>query len=86
MDLKECELLDDEINDHWYYSSKSKALVKFIGKFNPVNIIDVGAGSGFFSKFLLMNTSLKEAWCFYINYSESYDLEYFEKKLILGNL
>lgn len=83
MDLKETEILGDAINDHWYYSSKVKAVENFLGK-TPVNrILDIGAGSGFFSKYLLENTSAKEAWCVDISYASESDETYADKPLFL---
>ncbi|AKS05637.1 class I SAM-dependent methyltransferase [Pseudomonas trivialis] len=83
MDLKETEILGDAINDHWYYSSKVKAVEKFLGK-TPVNrILDIGAGSGFFSKYLLTNTTAKEAWCVDISYERESDETYAGKPIFL---
>ena len=50
MDLKEVALVDP--GSHWYYQSKLFALVRAVRKFSPdwVSLIDVGAGSGFFSR------------------------------------
>jgi VanZ family protein len=50
MDLKEVALVDPI--SHWYYQSKLFALVRAVRKFSPdwVSLIDVGAGSGFFSR------------------------------------
>jgi SAM-dependent methyltransferase len=72
MDLKETEILRDAIHTHWYYKSKAKALKKLI-RVNPSIILDIGAGSGYFSKFLLKNTSSTEAWCVDIAYNEEVD-------------
>lgn len=58
MDLKE---LEAGINPHenWYYQSKLIPLVEYVkslfSKKGKVNIVDFGAGSGFFSKALLDN-------------------------------
>lgn len=83
MDLKETEILGDAINDHWYYSSKVKAVEKILGKTTVNRILDIGAGSGFFSKYLLENTSAKEAWCVDISYASDSDETYAEKPLFL---
>ena len=63
MDLKEESILGEKIGDHWYYSSKSKALMQFLAPGRFTSILDVGAGSGFFTKFLLAKTDAKQAWC-----------------------
>lgn len=70
MDLKEENILGDNISDHWYYQSKASALQKFINKKSELKILDVGAGSGFFSKFLLKNLPRSEAVCVDINYEK----------------
>src|SRR5690349_17923356 len=72
MDVKETEILRDAIHTHWYYKSKAKALKKLI-RVNPSIILDIGAGSGYFSKFLLKNTMSTEAWCVDIAYNEEVD-------------
>lgn len=52
MDLKE---LENGVNPdtHWYYQSKKLPLFRFVGRLlasgQPLTIIDVGAGSGFFA-------------------------------------
>jgi hypothetical protein len=50
MDLKEAALVDPM--SHWYYQSKLFALVRAVERFSPEwgSLIDVGAGSGFFSR------------------------------------
>jgi len=81
MDLKESDLISEDIDNHWYYFSKANALVDYIGKNNHRSVLDIGSGSGFFSKFLLRNTALKDAWCYDINYNQSEDVDYFGKKI-----
>lgn len=70
MDLKETEILGDDVNTHWYYLSKAKALINLLGDFSPKSIMDIGAGSGYFSKLLLNKTTAKEAWCVDISYEK----------------
>lgn len=53
MDLKEEEILGDRIGDHWYYAAKGRALNHYIRGIAPGSILDVGAGSGIFSRGLL---------------------------------
>lgn len=53
MDLKEEEILGDQVRSHWYYRAKAAALLRDLGGRTPVEILDVGAGSGFFSRRLL---------------------------------
>jgi hypothetical protein len=70
MDIKEVEILGDHVNKHWYYISKSKALLKLMDGISPCKIMDVGAGSGYFSKFLLNNTTASESMCVDISYEK----------------
>lgn len=73
MDVKEIDILGDTIDNHWYYKSKAKALLHFVGHENISTILDIGAGSGFFSKYLLTYSNAQEAWCVDINYDNDFD-------------
>jgi SAM-dependent methyltransferase len=68
MDLKEIDILGVDIDRHWYYRSKAKAMSSLLENTNPSIILDVGAGSGYFSRYLLDHTSAREAWCVDISY------------------
>jgi SAM-dependent methyltransferase len=68
MDLKETDILGSDIGKHWYYRSKARAMERLLNGVTPAIILDVGAGSGFFSRKLLSNTSAKQAWCVDISY------------------
>ncbi|MDP2922441.1 MAG: methyltransferase [Candidatus Omnitrophota bacterium] len=81
MDLKEKEILGHYADSHWYYVSKELALRKFIKTIKFDNILDVGAGSGIFSRRLLMNSSAKEATCVDTAYITEREEEYFGKKI-----
>src|SRR5262245_58151974 len=70
MDLKEVGLLGGDEGSHWYYASKARALEQCIGGHRPDQILDVGAGSGFFSKNLLHRTSARSAICVDPGYPE----------------
>lgn len=70
MDLKEEGILGNGINTHWYYVSKGRALQAILGDLKFDNILDVGAGSGIFSKQLLDNGFCDEATCVDPNYHE----------------
>jgi 2-polyprenyl-3-methyl-5-hydroxy-6-metoxy-1,4-benzoquinol methylase len=64
MDLKEEEILGEKIFEHWYYVSKGRAMLDFLGKGTAVKeILDVGAGSGIFSKQLLDKGVCSSAVC-----------------------
>lgn len=81
MDLKEIEILESDINNHWYYVSKARALSILSKNLDSKIVLDVGAGSGFFSKQLLKTAGIKEAWCVDISYEKDYDAQY-EKKIV----
>jgi hypothetical protein len=63
MDLKEEEVLGDFVGQHWYYRSKAAALLQLTSHLQARHILDVGAGSGFFSRKLLTSTVASEAMC-----------------------
>jgi len=73
MDLKETDILGENIGTHWYYKSKSNAMMRLLSGASPSVILDIGAGSGFFSKKLLSSTAAKEAWCVDISYEQDAD-------------
>src|SRR5438105_52380 len=70
MDLKEIELLGGDQDNHWYYASKARALRLCLADKPPEKILDVGAGSGFFSRMLLRQTAAKSAVCVDPGYAE----------------
>lgn len=53
MDIKEEEILGSAIKDHWYYVSKGRALRLMLGEDPVEEVLDVGAGSGVFTRQLL---------------------------------
>ena len=53
MDVKEEAILGPAIKDHWYYVSKGRALRRFLGGEAVEEVLDVGAGSGVFTRQLL---------------------------------
>lgn len=63
MDLKEQQILGPSIEDHWYYRAKACALTAYVQGIEPSVIVDVGAGSGFFSRHLLRTTGAARAVC-----------------------
>lgn len=63
MDLKEEHLLGDAVASHWYYRAKLAALLRTTRDVGPTSILDVGAGSGFFSRALLERTAAQAATC-----------------------
>ncbi|SEM38986.1 Methyltransferase domain-containing protein [Pseudomonas sp. ok272] len=75
MDLKETDILGSRIDQHWYYASKAAATRRVLGDTSFRTILDVGAGSGFFSHHLLSHTSASEAWCVDISYDADSDAD-----------
>lgn len=73
MDLKESEILGEDIYEHWYYRSKAAAIARLAGNLRGAVILDVGAGSGVFSKHLLRHSEATEAWCVDTSYAEDVD-------------
>jgi 2-polyprenyl-3-methyl-5-hydroxy-6-metoxy-1,4-benzoquinol methylase len=53
MDVKEEDILGADVAIHWYYVSKGSALRRILGKRTVTESLDVGAGSGVFSRQLL---------------------------------
>jgi hypothetical protein len=70
MDLKESAILGEGADRHWYYRAKAQALRLMLSGISPRRILDVGAGSGYFSKQLLRTTSAESALCIDPNYSD----------------
>lgn len=81
MDLKESALLGDGAPQHWYYRSKAAALCRYIGDSEISRVLDVGAGSGFFTKHLLQHTNTHAGFCVDTGYSCDKDEKYFGKPL-----
>lgn len=53
MDLKEENAIGGDPGSHWYYISKGRAIKALIGRERARSLIDVGAGSGVFSRMLV---------------------------------
>ncbi len=70
MDIKEQEILGDQIDSHWYYASKVKALRASVRGVKTDRVLDVGAGSGFFSRYLLRHDLAREAVCVDTGYEQ----------------
>lgn len=73
MDLKEAGIIGPDPLGHWYYRSKAQAMARLIGREQPSIILDVGAGSGFFSSYLLETSPAREAWCVDTGYAGERD-------------
>jgi len=81
MDLKESDVLGDQIGEHWYYASKARALLALLQNERFRSVLDVGAGSGFFSRYLIENSSAEFACCVDPNYRDERE-ERHDNKLI----
>jgi len=57
MDIKETEILGADAGSHWYYRSKAEAVVRCLDGIAYDTVLDVGAGSGFFSRHLMSRTN-----------------------------
>jgi SAM-dependent methyltransferase len=73
MDLKEEDILGNDIRRHWYYRSKAAALRRMVGPLRPQRLLDVGAGSGFFSHHLLAEGGAQSALCVDVGYERNRD-------------
>ncbi len=73
MDLKEQQILGDAAGAHWYYRAKSAAMLQMLGQAPIRRVLDVGAGSGFFSRQLLDRTQAEAAICVDPNYPDEHD-------------
>ena len=63
MDLKEAATIGDGIESHWYYASKGRALQQLLKGVRAETVLDVGAGSGVFSRQLLDAGICQRAVC-----------------------
>lgn len=82
MDLKEEEILGDQVDRHWYYKAKAAALIDDLRGREPRSILDIGAGAGFFSRQLLERTEAKRATCVDIGYVQEHDEQWCGKQLL----
>jgi 2-polyprenyl-3-methyl-5-hydroxy-6-metoxy-1,4-benzoquinol methylase len=73
VDLKEENILGDQVSSHWYYRAKAAALLTDLRGQRPNEIMDIGAGSGFFSKTLLKATGAQRAVCVDTGYVDEWD-------------
>lgn len=73
MDLKESEILGTHIQQHWYYQAKAAAMMKLLGGTQILEILDIGAGSGFFSRWLLSHSNATNACCLDSYYTSDSD-------------
>jgi SAM-dependent methyltransferase len=72
MDLKEQLSLGDAADRHWYYRAKSAAMLRLLHGTPFDEVLDVGAGSGLFSRYLLTHTACRAATCVDLNYPQDW--------------
>ncbi len=63
MDLRKDGLLGAAVAGHSYYRAKTAAVVALPGAARPACVLDVGAGTGFFSRQLLRRDHVTSATC-----------------------
>ncbi len=71
MDLKEERALGGDPASHWYYISKGRAIRSLIGEAHFPRVLDVGAGSGVFSRMLTAEGIADRAICVDPNYTDA---------------
>lgn len=81
MDLKEEDILGSDIDSHWYYKNKSAALTHYLSQCHYSSILDVGAGSGFFTKYLLSHTAAARGLCVDTSYAQDWSEEVSDKPI-----
>jgi SAM-dependent methyltransferase len=72
VDIKELELLGEEAEAHWYYVSKGRAIRSVLGSTPIESVLDVGAGSGVFSRQLIDCGLCQRATCVDPAYSDQW--------------
>jgi SAM-dependent methyltransferase len=63
VDVKELSQISGPPEAHWYYAAKFELLATTIRAIGALRVVDVGAGSGVFSRLLLERTDCAEATC-----------------------
>ncbi len=72
MDLKEEKAINGDPADHWYYISKGRAIKSLLGRRPIKKLLDVGAGSGVFSKMLTAEGRAHHATCVDLAYEAEF--------------
>lgn len=72
MDLKEETAIGGDPSSHWYYISKGRAIRSLIGGGGARSVLDVGAGSGVFSRMLIKDETTEQAVCVDPNYTNEW--------------
>lgn len=72
MDLKEEEAIGGDPSSHWYYISKGRAIKALLDETPVTGLLDVGAGSGVFSRMLVSEGAAPTATCVDPNYTDAW--------------
>lgn len=72
MDLKEEKTIGGDPLKHWYYISKGRAIKALLGRDPIGELLDVGAGSGVFSKMLINDGFAAKSVCVDPNYEDEF--------------
>lgn len=81
MDVKEEKILGNSITSHFYYVSKGRALHHLLKTFHFNSILDIGAGSGIFSRQLLEKGIGDQSVCLDPAYENEYTEIYHNKPI-----
>jgi hypothetical protein len=81
MDLKESEIIGEDAPRHWYYRSKAAAMLRYLDGQRFSRILDIGAGSGFFSKYLLEHSTAASGICVDTGYPRDWEEQHAGKTL-----
>ena len=73
MDLKELKLAGDEPARHWYYRAKAEMMLSHVAELNVESVMDVGSGSGFFSRYILEHGKAQQVTCVDNAYEADHD-------------
>lgn len=71
MDLKEEHALGADPAEHWYYIAKGRAIKSMLGADPIASLLDVGAGSGVFSRMLVSEGRADAAICLDPHYDDA---------------
>lgn len=83
MDLKEAAVVEGSAEAHWYYRAKAHAMCQYLRHQSRIrSVLDVGAGSGFFTRYLLKNTAAEVGTCVDVGYRDDSEEDYHGKKLL----
>ncbi len=72
MDLKEEAAIGGNPEKHWYYIAKERAIKTLLGDEPMGAVLDVGAGSGVFSRMLIRDGKAERAICVDPNYTDEW--------------